>query len=105
MSPVYPPWFLDVLAAAYRDSGDLESAILVARRAIEINAADVEARHVLCTALMRGQTAESATAVAREIGEIAPQVSLSTYAEAQPYKDEKHLHRLVEELHAAGVPA
>lgn len=103
MSPVYPPWFLDVLAAAYRDSADLESAISVARRAIEMDANNVEARHVLCSALDRAQTPERATAVSREIREIDPEFSLAKYAEGQPYRDQKVLRELVDELRVAGV--
>lgn len=103
MSPAYPAWFLDVLAASYRDSGDLESAISVARRAIEVNANDVEARHALCTALIRDKAPELAVAIAREIREINPRFSLAMYAKGQPYRDKKVLRRLVEELRAAGV--
>ncbi len=103
MSPVYPPWFLHVLAAAYLDSADLESAISVARRSLEMNANSVEARHVLCSALVRAKTPERATPIAREMREIDPEFSLARYAERQPCRDKKVLRQLVDELRLAGV--
>ena len=36
-SPLYPPWFIDTLAAAYREMGDVGRSITVAKDALQLN--------------------------------------------------------------------
>ena len=37
ITPVYPPWYMTVLAAAYRDTGDFERSIAAAERGITMS--------------------------------------------------------------------
>jgi TolB-like protein len=104
ISPIYPPWFVNVLAAAYRGNGDIGGSISVAKKSIKISPSDIEARLILCSDYYLADQREKAASVAQEIVAIDPQFSVAKYAESQPYKDQETLSRLVENLRGAGLP-
>lgn len=101
---VFPPWFLTLLAASYRDAGEIDRSIAAAMQALELSPNDVETLLVLCSDLeIAGATAQ-AQDVARQILEIDPDFSLSTYARTQHYRDTAILQNLIDHLEHAGLP-
>jgi adenylate cyclase len=104
ITPVYPPWYMSLLAAAYRDSGQLGESMTAARHAIRLNQADLEPRLILCTAHILAGQPQPARRVAEEIVALAPTFSTASYVASQPYKDDQTLKRLTATLRAAGLP-
>lgn len=103
-APVYPPWFVEVLAAAYRESGQADFAVAAAHEAIRIAPQSINARLVLASALVRGDWRPDAQRVARELLSLQPDFSLERHAAQQPYRDQAVLERIVGELRSAGLP-
>ncbi len=101
---IYPPWFLAILSAAYRDIGEFDQSIATARPASELNPRDIDSRLILCSVYGVTGCLNQAEMAAREIIEIDPAFSLSEYADRQPYKDEATLNCLLESLRKAGLP-
>ena len=100
-----PSWFFTLLAAAYRDIGDIDQSMATARQGLELNPKDIEPRLILCSDFEFSGLNEQANRTARDIIEIDPTFSLSKYADTQPYKDEATLKRLIDGLHNSGLPA
>ena len=101
---VYPPWMIDVLATAYRDSGDTELAIAASRESLRLNPARSEAELILCSAYEFAADHGSAIKIAERIVGRDPAFSLSQYAGGMPYKDTDVRDRIVDALRAAGLP-
>jgi len=104
-SPVYPPFFADVLALACLFDGSFDGAVAVATESLRLNPGGVTARLVLIAAHAEGgQFAE-----AREIGErlmvADPYFSVQQFAARQPYRRGKDLDVFVSHLHGAGLPS
>ena len=104
-SPVYPPFFADVLAGALLFDGSFDAAVAVAGESLRLNPGGVTARLVLIAAYSQ----QGAVAQAREVGDgllaLDPTFSLRRFADRQPYKNTSDLLRFVSSLSAAGVPA
>ncbi len=49
ITPVYPPWYMPLLAAAYRESGEVGQSITAARHGIRLSPGDLEPRLILCS--------------------------------------------------------
>ncbi len=101
----YPPWFLTLLAAAYREIGELDQSIATAKQELELSPTDRDARMVLCSVYDAAGLEEEAKKTAQEVMQIDPTFSITRYLENQPYKDETTVNRLVESLRNAGLPA
>jgi class 3 adenylate cyclase/tetratricopeptide (TPR) repeat protein len=104
LSPVYPPWFLEILAAAYRDAGQIGFAISVAREALRIVPTSTNGRVLLVSALARGGSPAEARSVAREIVELDPGFSSTRCAQALPYRDREVVNRIADDLRSCGLP-
>ncbi|NIR60934.1 MAG: hypothetical protein GWO02_16195, partial [Gammaproteobacteria bacterium] len=63
LSPVYPPWFLEILAGAYREAGQIAFAISVARELLRIVPSSISGRLLLAGALVRGGGLAEARAI------------------------------------------
>ena len=101
---VYPPWFLTLLAAAYREVGDIDQSISTAKQVLHLSPTDVDARLVLCSDYDIAGRQEEAEKTAREVMQIDPIFSIAKYVENQPYTDKLTVTRLVEGLRKAGLP-
>ncbi len=101
---VYPPWFLTLLAAAYREIGDIDQSISMAKQVLELSPADVDARLVLCSDYSVAGLREEAEQVAREVVQIDPTFSIARYIENQPYRDQDRQGRLVNGFRNVGLP-
>ncbi|MCA1492044.1 adenylate/guanylate cyclase domain-containing protein [Ensifer sp. NBAIM29] len=104
ITPVFPPWYMTLLAAAYRDTGEIAKSISAAGHSLKLNPGDCDALLVLCSNYSLLGQRQQAGKLAQEIVAIEPKFSLGRYAESQPYKDEEALARLIESLRAAGLP-
>ena len=102
--PNAPPWFTNVLAAAYREDGDIESSIAAATESLKRNQDDIEARTILCSDHVLAGSLGDAERFAEEILTIDPDFSVASYARNQPFRDAATLERIVESLCKAGLP-
>jgi adenylate cyclase len=102
--PVYPPWFVEILAAAYRDAGMLDLAIMAAREVPRIAPAAMQGRLVLASALARTGWLAEARRVIREARILDANLTLGRWAASQPYRHADVLARIADDLRHAGVP-
>jgi adenylate cyclase len=84
LSPVYPPFFQTILAAAYYGSGRYEEAIAAAEDTLKSDRENLDAFLILS-------------------GAIQPDFTLQKYAETQRYKDPQTLKQVVSMLQKAGL--
>ena len=105
LSPVYPPWFVEILAQAYRDGGQSELAAAAARELLRLVPGSVEARVILAGALAQAGDLDEARGAAAEVIEKAPAFSSRAYAEKLPYREDAARERIVADLGRAGLPA
>lgn len=104
ISPVYPAWYVSVLAAAYRETGEVSQSIAAARHGVRLSSTDLEPRLILCSGYMRAGQVQQARMEAREVVAIDPSFSTSRYLAGQPYSDDRILRRLAGELRESGLP-
>lgn len=102
--PLNPPFFKNVLAAAYLGKNELDAAISTAKKTIEQAPSDVMARLTLTSAYVRAKEYRSSDQIVSEIIQLAPAFSVRRFAENQYYRDPKINERLMEELMYAGLP-
>ncbi len=104
LSRIYPIWLINVLAAAYRDCGEVGRSIPAASEAVRLAPEQNDARIILCSDYTLGDAHDQASRLAREILDLDPGFHLSGYAKTQPYKDGATLERLIGALRQAGLP-
>ena len=103
IGPVYPPWFLEILSAAHRESGDPELAITVSREILRLAPESVSGRLVLASALARAGWIDEARTITREVARLEPGFEVDTYVANQPFRSDAVKDRLREDLRAAGL--
>ena len=101
---IYPPWMAAVLAASYRDSGQIAPSISVANECLRIDSESLDGHVLLCTDYILSRSAHEAQRAAREILRIQPSFKISTYLETQPYKHSETSESIASALRAAGLP-
>lgn len=101
---VYPVWLIDILAAAYRDCGEVELSIPTAKESLRLNPQNIDARLILCSDYNLAADHAQARRVADEIIDSDSAFRLSAYAKSQPYKNPAALERLITSLREAGLP-
>lgn len=104
LEKVYPVWLIDILAAAYRDSGEIDRSIPAAIESIRLNPNNNDARLILCSDYIYKGNREAAKKVADEIIAGNPDFSLSTYEKNLPYQNPAVLDKLIGALRDAGLP-
>ena len=104
LSPVYPPWFLEILATAYRDAGQTAFAMSVARELLRIVPGSLHGRLLLVSALVRGRGLTEARDIGRRVAESEPAFSSAGYASALPYRDKDVSEDIAADLRQAGLP-
>jgi TolB-like protein/Flp pilus assembly protein TadD len=104
-TPIYPPWFVDILAASYKEDGQLDNATAAAREALRLKPDDLDARLILIDAYQSAGRHARAREIAQEVLTIDPSFSLARWSTAQPYREPAILERIVESLRTAGLPA
>ncbi len=104
LEKVYPVWMINVLAAAYRDSGKIELSIPVAQESVRLDPQNIDARLILCSDYNLAANHEQAQSLADKIITSDPAFRLTTYASSQPYKNPAPLDRVIGALREAGLP-
>lgn len=102
--PVYPPWFVEILAAAYRDAGLLDLAITAAREVPRIAPSSIQGVLILASALVRGGWLADARRVVRDAQVLDANLTLGRWAASQPYRNVDVLAGIIGDLRKSGVP-
>jgi adenylate cyclase len=102
--PVYPPWFVEILAAAYRDAGLLDLAIIAARELPRIAPSAMQGRLILASALVRNGWLADARRVVRDSRVLDANLSLGRWVASQPYRNADVLAGVTDDLRKSGVP-
>ena len=103
-SPIHPPLFKNILAAACRSVGKLNDAITAAEDASGRNANDLISRLLMASIYVKMKKLDLAIHQANEINSIDPAFSITEFAKRQPYKNDDFLNSLSSELRVAGLP-
>jgi adenylate cyclase len=103
VQPLHPPFYLHMLALAYRAKGELDSAVVTAKQALELIPDDVANRIILTSAYVGLGRQDLAEETAVEIKRIDPLFSVTQFANAQPYRDSGLLEKFVSDLRSAGL--
>ena len=104
MRHVYQAVMTNLLANAYRDSGEIELSITAAQEAARTRARDTDGSATLCIDHVFAGDKQMAGRVAAEDSEIDPGFTVKSYAAKHPYRDDSTLKRLTEALRSAGLP-
>ncbi|RJQ83933.1 MAG: hypothetical protein C4519_05950 [Desulfobacteraceae bacterium] len=104
LSPVYPAFFADILAAAYCGCRRFEEAIEAAEIGLESNPDDFDALVISAIAYAGLERMNQARHFARTIVGLKPGFSTHSFAHFYPYKDPGQLEQMTELLKKAGVP-
>jgi tetratricopeptide (TPR) repeat protein len=102
--PVYPPWFVEILAAAYRDAGLLDLAIIAAREVPRIAPSSIQGVLILASALVRSGWLADARRVVRDAHVLDANLSLGRWTASQPYRNADVLAGIIGDLRKSGVP-
>jgi hypothetical protein len=101
---LYPPPLVNVLATAYRDSGEVDLSIPAAREATRLDPQHTDAFVTLCSDYVLAGLDDEAHRTAGQIIEIDPEFRISSYANNLPYRDATKIASIVETLRSAGLP-
>ncbi len=101
---LYPPPLVNLLATAYRDSGEVDLSIRIAREAAGLDPQHTDAFVTLCSDYSLAGLDGEAHRIAGQIIEIDPEFRISAYANNHPYRDATKIASIVETLRSAGLP-
>ena len=104
LSPVYPPWFLEILAASYREAGEIGLAVTAGQEMLRLAPHSIQGRVILTSSLVRAGWVVEAKRVAAEILLEDEGFSVRRFREQQVFRDEAVVERIVEDLSEAGLP-
>jgi len=102
-APAYASWWVEILAAAYRDSGQSDMAAAAAREALRLRPDSVNGLALLSSALMAAGSETLARDAASQIRNVDPTYSLQAYARMHPYRDSSTLDAQLAQLRQAGL--
>jgi adenylate cyclase len=103
--PLHPPFYLHMLAGAYRAKGDLESAVVAAKRALDLSPGDIAGRIILASAYVGLTKFDLARETAADVQRMEPSFSVTHYMQGQPFRDRSLAANYASELRLAGLPA
>jgi adenylate cyclase len=104
LCPIYPAWYLSVLAKAYRSLGRNESAAGAFEVSLARNPDDITDWVGLAATLGELARAEDAKRAVAEILRLHPDFSIKNYVRRLSYRDPAELTRFEEGLRKAGLP-
>ena len=102
--PLHPPFFKNILSAAYLAKNDLVPALSTAKQTIELAPADITARLILTSAYVRSDRQDLSKDIAAEIKDLDPSFSIKRFAGTQYYRSSDYIAQLASELQLAGLP-
>jgi len=100
----FPPQTIDILATAYRDSGEVDMSISCATESARLDPNHTDAFVILCSNYMLTGLAEEASRIADKIIDIDPSFRVSEYSKKLPYRDIEKINSISETLRSAGLP-
>jgi adenylate cyclase len=103
-TPVYPPLFANILAAAYLAAGQPEAAMAVAKEVLRVSGRDLQARLILVAAAQIAGNPGLAALFGREVLMLDPAFSVQTHCADQPYRDALPLAAWQSAWRAAQLP-
>ncbi len=103
-APVYASWWVEILAAAYRDMGLNESAIGAINQLLSKRPNNTNGIATLISALVANGEMDLAKDQAIRLLNVEPDFTLSRYARQHPYKDRRKLDAHLASLRTAGLP-
>jgi DNA-binding SARP family transcriptional activator/TolB-like protein len=103
-APVYALWWVEILASAYRDSGQNKLAIAAASELVRKNPDGINGLLALASALVAGNDRQAAKVHGARVMALDPDFSLSRYGAQQPYENKATLKTLLAGLREAGLP-
>lgn len=103
LTPFHPPMYSAILASAFYGSHRYEEAAAAAKAAIELDDSGIDPYLFLSAADAALDRVEEAQRAARSVLKLKPDFSLSEFAQAQPYKNQKDLDCLIDHLRSAGL--
>ncbi len=102
-APVYASWWVEILAAAYRDAGQNELAIAAANELLRKKPESTNALLILASALVAENRLEAAKCHVAKVQALDSEFSLSKYAAQHHYRDREPLGRHLANLRKAGL--
>ena len=102
-APVYASWWVEILAAAYRDSGQSDMAAAAAREALFLRPDSANGLALLSSALMAAGSETLARDAVSRIRSVDPTYSLQAYARMHPYRNSSTLDAQLALLRQAGL--
>ena len=102
-APAYASWWVEILAAAYRDSGQSDMAAAAAREALRLRPDSANGLALLSSALMATGSETLAREAVSQIRNVDPTYSLQDYARMHPYRDSSTLDGQLAQLRQAGL--
>lgn len=103
LRPVYPPWFLVVLARAYLLAGFCEEALETAREAAHADPELVDAKLLLAAAHCALGQIDEARRIAPTILHLHPEFTLRSFAHSEPFMDAEPREQMLSWLKKAGL--
>jgi tetratricopeptide (TPR) repeat protein len=103
LTPLIHPMLPAIAAASYYGAERHEEAIEAAKAAIEVNQREVAPFLILAASNVALNNAEEAGRAAQKVLEREPKFNLAEFADSQPYKDQRQLNRLLDQLRYAGL--
>lgn len=103
LRPVYPLWFLVILARAYLLVGSSDEALETAREAAHFDPGFVEAKLLLAAAYSALDQIDEAKQTAKTILRSTPDFNLRSYGNSEPFMDPEPREYLVSLLRKAGL--
>jgi hypothetical protein len=104
-SPVFPPFFADVLSLALLFSESFDAAAAVADDSLRLNPGGLTACLVKVAACSAQNKMSEAGSICGQVMSADPVFSLQHFAGRQPYKNRADIETFVSRLSAAGLPA
>ena len=102
LSPIHPQIFPAILASSYHGAERYEESMAAARDAIQLDPSKPDPYVILAACAVALGHLEEAKKAVRQVLALRPGFSLAAFATSQPYRDPKHLDRLLDQLRTAG---
>jgi tetratricopeptide (TPR) repeat protein len=103
-APVYASWWVEILAAAYRDLGRFEMAEAAARELLRRKPDRLEARVLLAGILAAQNRHDEAAMIGAEVISLDPECSAASLVRRYPYRRKTDLKKLLGLLNSCGLP-
>ncbi|MEW9922457.1 BTAD domain-containing putative transcriptional regulator [Marimonas sp. MJW-29] len=104
-APVYASWWVEILAAAYRDLSRLEMAEAAVLELLRRKPDSLEARVLLAGILAAQDRLDEAVMIGAQVNSLDPKCSPENLARRHPYRRNTDLEKLLSLLRSCGLPA